>query len=94
MDESALSAAIFDSLRKCIQLREKYTEIGLQRKQDNPRDYPNLAVAPLTSTAMIALKVHIYNNFLILFLFFSTNIPFLKMVFIKYFLLIKRILRD
>lgn len=66
MDESALSAAIFDSLRKCIQLREKYTEIGLQRKQDNPRDYPNLAVVPLTSTAMTALKVHLFGNVLIL----------------------------
>lgn len=57
MDESAFSAAIFDSLCKCIQLREKYTEIGLQRKQDNPRDYPNLAVAPLSSTPISALKV-------------------------------------
>lgn len=64
MDESALSAAIFDSLRKCIQLREKYTEIGIQRKQDNPRDYPNLAVAPSTSAAisMTTLKVLYIQN--------------------------------
>lgn len=45
MDESALSSSIFESLRKCIDLREKYTAIGLQRKQDNPRDYPDLSVA-------------------------------------------------
>ena len=93
MDESALSAAIFDSLRKCIQLREKYTEIGLQRKQDNPRDYPNLAVAPLTSTTITALKVlKISLNCLIRL--FSTNILFLIMAFIKYFLLLKAIPRD
>ena len=57
MDESSLSAAIFESLRKCVQLREKYTGIGLQRKQDNPRDYPNL----LTSASVLkpALKVNV-----------------------------------
>lgn len=58
MDESALSAAIFDSLRKCIQLREKYTEVGLQRRQDNPRDYPNLSIAPATSSILVPIKVH------------------------------------
>ncbi len=42
MDESFLSAGIFQSLRKCIQLREKYVAAGLQRKSDNPRDYPNI----------------------------------------------------
>jgi hypothetical protein len=42
MDESFLSGSIFESLRKCIQLREKYTAFGLQRKSDNPRDYPNI----------------------------------------------------
>lgn len=61
MDESRLSAAIFESLRKCIQLREKYTSIGLQRKRDNPRDYPNTATIP--SSAILsqpALKVTQY----------------------------------
>ncbi len=45
MDESFLSGSIFESLRKCIQLREKYTSFGLQRKSDNPRDYPNIVIA-------------------------------------------------
>lgn len=57
MDESALSASIFESLRKCIELREKYTAIGLQRKQDNPQDYPDLSFAP--TSQVIALKVQI-----------------------------------
>ena len=55
MDETALSASIFDSLRKCVELREKYTAIGLQRKTDNPRDYPDLSVA--SSPILTALKV-------------------------------------
>lgn len=71
MDESALSSAIFDSLRKCIQLREKYTEVGLQRKQDNPRDYPNLAIAPATSSNLVPIKVHFIKC--VLLLLFSTS---------------------
>ena len=55
MDESALSSSIFESLRKCIELREKYTAVGLQRKQDNPHNYPDLSVAPASQVA--ALKV-------------------------------------
>lgn len=42
MDETTLASSIFESLRKCIQLREKYCAFGLQRKADNPRDYPNI----------------------------------------------------
>lgn len=64
MDESALFSTIFESLRKCIEIREKYTAIGLQRKQDNPRDYPDLSVAPI-STQISALKVKIVKLFLI-----------------------------
>jgi hypothetical protein len=47
MDEVQLSAAIFESFKKCIALREKYCSVGLQRKQDNPRDYPNMTAAAL-----------------------------------------------
>ena len=57
MDESALSSSIFESLRKCVELREKYTAIGLQRKQDNPRDYPDLSFAT-TKNQVSPIKVH------------------------------------
>jgi hypothetical protein len=50
MDEGALSSIIFESLRKCIQLREKYTAMGLQRKKDNTRDYPDLSQIPTSTT--------------------------------------------
>lgn len=56
MDEALLSNSIFESLRKCVQLREKYTAIGLQRKKDNPRDYPNLGIAR-ASADQPAIKV-------------------------------------
>lgn len=43
MDEAQLSRGIFESLRQCLTLREKYCSLGLQHKSDNPRDYPVMA---------------------------------------------------
>lgn len=38
-DESSLASGIYENLRKCIALREKYMELSLQRPGDNPLNY-------------------------------------------------------
>lgn len=74
MDEAALSSAIFESLRKCIQLREKYTSIGLQRKKDNPRDYPNLSNIPISWQSSTAHQVLKCLNVAIKYILFLVSI--------------------
>ena len=36
MDESALASGIYEKLKACISIRDKYMEASLQRLNDNP----------------------------------------------------------
>lgn len=51
---------IYDAFRQCIRLRQKYMSLSLQRPGDNPKDWPESRIWPLSPIPEVKERKH--NN--------------------------------